>query len=54
MIYVDDLKISSVSKEKLEDVVKQLESMYGEITRHQGNEHDNLGMILKYEPERRI
>jgi hypothetical protein len=42
-----------VSKEKLEDVVKQLESVYGEITVHRGNEHDYLGMILKYEPEKK-
>jgi len=53
IVHIDDLKISSVSKDKLEDVVKQLESVYGEITVHQGNEHDYLGMILKYEPEKK-
>jgi hypothetical protein len=53
-VHVDDLRISSGSMKQLEDTVDQLSKVYGEITVHQGDEHDYLGMVLKYELEKRI
>jgi len=50
-VHVDDLKISSKSKEQLDMTITKLKEVYGEITVHHGNEHDNLGMILVYHPE---
>jgi hypothetical protein len=49
--HVDDFKISSKSKEKIEEVVSKLRAVYGEITVHYGNKHDYLGMLLIYQPE---
>jgi hypothetical protein len=49
--HVDDLNISSRSKEKIEEVINKLRAVYGEITVHYGNEHDYLGMMLTYQPE---
>jgi hypothetical protein len=49
--HVDDLKISSRSKEKIKEVINKLRTVYGEITVHYGNEHDYLGMMLIYQPE---
>ena len=50
-VHVDDLKISSKSKEQLDMTITKLKEVYGEITVHHGNEHDYLGMILVYHPE---
>jgi len=52
-VHVDDLKISSVSKLRLLEVIRQLKEVYGEITEHLGVEHDYLGMVLSYHPEER-
>jgi hypothetical protein len=49
-VHVDDLKISSKSKEQLDVTITKLKEVYGEIMIH-GNEHDYLGMILVYHPE---
>ncbi len=51
--HVDDLKISSSSKQQLEHTIEQLQNIYGEITVHIGLEHDYLGMILVYHPEQK-
>jgi hypothetical protein len=37
-----------MSKDCLENIVQQLRDIYGEVTVHQGNEHDYLGMVLTY------
>jgi hypothetical protein len=52
-VHVDDLKMSSGSRKQLESTVNQLRKIYRERTVHQGNEHDHLGMVLTYEPEKR-
>ena len=52
-VHVDDLKISSVSKPRLLEVIRKLKEVYGEITEHLGVEHDYLGMVLSYHPEER-
>jgi hypothetical protein len=52
-VHVNDLKISSKSEKQLDFTIKKLKEAYGEITEHHGNEHDYLGMILTYEPEKR-
>jgi hypothetical protein len=50
-IHVDDWKVSSQSKELLEEVIVKLHETYGEITVHSGDEHNYLGMVLSYHPE---
>jgi hypothetical protein len=52
-VHVDDLKISSVSKPRLLEVIRHLKEVYGEITEYLGVEHDYLGMVLSYRPEER-
>jgi len=52
-VHVDDLKISSKSKEQISKAIMKLKGVYREITVHHGNEHDYLGMILMYQPEER-
>ena len=49
--HVDDLKISHVDKEVLEDLIKQLDGPFrndGPLMIHQGKKHDYLGMWLDY------
>ena len=49
--HVDDLKISHVNREVLEDLLKQLEGAFGKdgpLTIHQGKNHDYLGMWLDF------
>ena len=49
--HVDDLKISHVDKEVLEDLLKQLNGTFGKdepLTVHRGKKHDYLGMWLDY------
>ena len=49
--HVDDLKISHVDKEVLEDLITQLEGAFrtdGPLTVHRGKKHDYLGMWLDY------
>jgi hypothetical protein len=45
--HVDDLKVSSKSKGQLQKVVKDLRDIYQEITVHEGDIHDYLGIIMK-------
>ena len=50
MWHVDDLKISHVDKEVLEDLLKQLDGAFrkdGPLTIHRGKKHDYLGMWLQ-------
>ena len=49
--HVDDLKISHIDKEVLEDLITQLEGTFGNdgpLTVHRGKIHDYLGMWLDY------
>ena len=49
--HVDDLKISHVNKEVLEDLLKQLDGAFGQdgpLTIHHGKKHDYLGMWLDF------
>ena len=49
--HVDDLKISHVNKEVLEDLLKQLNGAFGKdgpLTIHRGKKHDYLGMWLDF------
>ena len=49
--HVDDLKISHVDKEVLEDLLKQLNGAFGKdgpLTIHRGKKHDYLGMWLDF------
>jgi hypothetical protein len=50
-VHVDDLKISSKSKDRIDEVIDALRSIYDEITVHFGDEHDYLGMTFIYCPE---
>ena len=49
--HVDDLKISHVDREVLEDLLKQLDGAFGKdgpLTIHRGKKHDYLGMWLDF------
>ena len=49
--HVNDLKISHVDKEVLEDLLKQLDGAFGQngpLTIHRGKQHDYLGMWLDF------
>ena len=46
--YVDDLKISHVSKEVVEEVIKEIEEVYGKMTVNIGQEHTYVGMDISY------
>ncbi len=47
-VHVDDLKISSRSVKQLQYTIKQLKDIYKEITVHEGENHDYLGMLITY------
>ena len=49
-VHVDDLKISLKSKDRINEVIDALRSVYDEISVHFGDEHDYLGMTLIYRP----
>jgi hypothetical protein len=51
--HVNDLKVSSNSKGQLQKVVKELRDIYQEITVHEGDTHDYLGMVMIYDRERK-
>jgi hypothetical protein len=51
--HVDDLKVSSKSSEPLQNVVKELKDIYQEITVHESDTHDYLGMIMIYNKVRK-
>ena len=49
--HVDDLKISHVDKEVLEDLLKQLDGAFGKdgpLTIHRGKKHNYLGILLDF------
>ena len=49
--HVDDLKISNVDKEALEDLLKQLNGAFGKdepLTIHRGKKHDYFAMWLDF------
>ena len=49
--HVDDLEISHVDKEVLEDLLKQIDGAFGQdgpLTIHRGKKHDYLGMWLDF------
>jgi len=50
--HVDDLKISHVEKEVVEEIVAELSRRYAkhaDLTVERGNTHDYLGMVIRYE-----
>ena len=47
--YVDDNKISHVKLEVVEDIISKIEDKFGEMTKTYGDEHEFLGMNIKYE-----
>ena len=47
--YVDDNKISHVNLEVVEDIISKIEDKFGTMTKTYGDEHDFLGMNIKYE-----
>ncbi len=49
--HVDDLKVSSKSRQLLEDFIRELTAIYKEITVHRGSSHDYLGMVMTYNKE---
>jgi len=51
--HVDDLKVLSKSSEQLQNIVKELKDIYQEITIHEGDTHDYLGMIMTYDKVRK-
>jgi hypothetical protein len=52
--HVDDLKISHVSQEVLEDIIRQLEAKYGAMTITRGNKHVYVGMNIIYNEDRTV
>jgi hypothetical protein len=51
--HVDDLKVSSKKRRQIQIVVDQLTKIYKEITVHEGEVHDYLGMIMEHDRETR-
>jgi hypothetical protein len=49
--HVDDLKISAVMKENIMWTVEKLREIYHEITVHDGDTHDYLGMVMEHNRE---
>ena len=52
--HVDDLKISHVETSVVDDVIKMLESTYGEMPTQRGKEFLYLGMTLDYGVEKKV
>jgi Reverse transcriptase (RNA-dependent DNA polymerase) len=55
--HVDDLKISHVSKDVVEDVLKKLNKVFGKespLTVNRATKHDYLGMQLEYAPKGKV
>jgi hypothetical protein len=46
--HVDDLKISATNKENVTWAIEQLRLIYREITVHEGDIHDYLGMVMEH------
>ena len=51
MWYVDDLKISHVDNNVVEDTIKELEGHFGEMTVTRGNQHTYVDMDIIFEHE---
>jgi len=49
--HVDDLKVSCKAWSEIQQVIDQLRNIYKEITVHEGDEHDYLGMIMTHDRE---
>jgi hypothetical protein len=49
--HVDDLKVSSKAKKQIQEVIDQLKEIYKELTVHEENIHDYLGMIMEHDRE---
>jgi hypothetical protein len=47
--HVDDLKVSSRTKEQIQEVIDQLKAIYNEVTVHEEEIHDYLGMIMEHD-----
>jgi hypothetical protein len=46
--YVDDLKISSVNKQAVDDVIQKLEDRFGEMRKSFGRKHKYLGLEIEF------
>ena len=49
--YVDDLKISHMKNNAVEEIIAQVSKQYGkdaDLTNHRGKLHEYLGMRLEY------
>ena len=51
--HVDDLKVSSKSRKQIQIVIDKLREIYKEITVHEGDVHDYLGMVMEHDREKR-
>jgi len=49
--HVDDLKVSCKVWDEIQRVIDQLREIYKDITVHEGDEHDYLGMIMTHNRE---
>eukprot|EP00957_Ditylum_brightwellii_P183932 14010273-Ditylum_brightwellii.AAC.1 len=45
--YVDGLKISSINKDAVKEIIKKLEARFGEMRKSFGKKHDYLGMEVE-------
>ena len=48
VIHVDDIKLTSNNDEVLEKRIKEIETLFGEVTIHRGKVHSYLGMTFDY------
>ncbi len=46
---VDDLKVSSKTKRQIQHIINQLKEIYRELTVHEEDTHDYLGMIMEHD-----
>ena len=46
--YVDDNKISHMKDEVIDSIIEKIESKFGKMSQTRGDEHDFLGMNIKY------
>ena len=47
--HVDDLKVSCKDRQEIQKVIEHFIDIYKEITVHEGDEHDYLGMIMTHD-----
>ena len=50
--YVDDNKISHCDSQVVDEVIKKIESKFGSMSKTVGDEHDFLGMNIKYKKKK--